>query len=114
MLELRTITDDEVTIAAVYLNSELNTNIFRNKKMQALQIPLKEDGREYLEHDSYVDCSFLHVKQIEKLNEEFKQDRLESLGQTSKEDFDLIKGTLISADTISIKQKKQYGLIKMK
>jgi hypothetical protein len=50
----------------------------------------------------------------EKLNEEFKQHRLESLGETSKEDFDLIKGTLISADTISIKQKKQYGLIKIK
>ena len=108
------ITDDKVTIATVYINSELNTNVFKNKRMQALQVPIKKEDRDYLEHDSYVDCSFLHVKQIEKLTEEFKNHKLESLGKTSKEDLDLIKGTLISAETISIKQKKQYGLIKLK
>jgi hypothetical protein len=67
-----------------------------------------------LEHDSYVDCSFLHLKQIDKLDEEFKNNRLESLGEVSEDDLNLIKGTLISASTISIKQKKDYGLIKIK
>jgi hypothetical protein len=108
------ITDDKVTVATVYINSELNTNVFRNKRMQALQIPIKKENRAYLEHDSYVDCSFLHVKQIERLNEEFKNHKLESLGKTSKEDLDLITGTLIGASTISIKQKKDFGLIKVK
>jgi hypothetical protein len=108
------ISGEEISVATVYLNSELNTNVFKNKRMQALQIPIEQEGREYLEHDSYVDCSFLHLKQIDKLDEEFKNNRLESLGEVSEDDLNLIKGTLISASTISIKQKKDYGLVKIK
>lgn len=104
---------DKITIATIYINSELNTNVFRNRRMQALQVPIEKEGREYLEHDSYVDCSFLHIKQIEKLKLEFDKNQIESLGKMSETDFDLIKGKLISADTISIKQKKEYGLIKV-
>ena len=104
---------DTITIATVYLNSELNLNVFRNKRMKDLQISLEKEGREYLEHDSYVDCSSLHIKQINKLKEEFDNSRLESLGKISSDDLDLIKGTLISAGTISLKHKKEYGLIKV-
>jgi hypothetical protein len=106
------ITQDKITVATLYINSELNINVFKNKRMQALQIPIKKENRAYLEHDSYVDCSFLHIKQVGKLEEEFKSHRLESLGKISTEDLDLIKGTLISASTISIQQKKEFGLIK--
>jgi hypothetical protein len=85
------ISDEEISVATVYLNSELNTKVFKSKRMQALQIPIKQEKREYLEHDSYIDCSFLHIKQIDKLDEEFKNNRLESLGEVSEDDFNLIK-----------------------
>ncbi len=103
---------DGLTIATIYFNSDLNTNFFRSKRMQDLQIPFEQQGREYLEWDSYLDCSKLHVKQLDKLKAEFYDSELESLGKVSQEDLDLIKGKLISAATISLKQKKEYGLIK--
>ena len=79
--------------------------------MQDLQISLKEENREYLKWDSYVDCSELHIKQINRLKEEFDEAQLETLGELSQSDLSLIKGKLISASTIPLKQKKEFGLI---
>jgi len=104
---------DALTIVTVYVNSELNTNVFRNKTMQDLQILLKKENCEYLQHDSYVDCSALHVKQLDNLKQKFDAAELGSLGKVSSEDLNLIKGKLIRTGTIPLKQKKEYGLIKV-
>lgn len=104
--------DDKVTVATIYLNSELNLNIFRSRRMQDLQIPLEKEGRAYLEHDSYVDCSVLRVKQVHKLKATFDDSKLESLGIVSDDDLELLKSILLRADTISLKDKKAFGLIK--
>lgn len=105
---------DELTVATLYFNSELNTNVFRNRQMQDLQLPLEKEGREYLKWDSFVDCSTLHIKQFDKLKDEFDASKLESLGKMSLTDLDLIKVKLRSAGTIPLIQKKEYGLIKYK
>ena len=41
--------------ATVYINSEVNPNLFSTQELKALHMPISADGRGYLSHDSAND-----------------------------------------------------------
>ncbi|WP_052017021.1 hypothetical protein [Arcticibacter svalbardensis] len=101
---------DHVSVATVYINTELNTNVFPTKELQSLNPEFTSDGRVYLKHKSHVDCSSLHVLRKEFLVSIISADPNRALGNVSEDDFKIIRGLIKSARTIKPSLKKTYGL----
>lgn len=103
-------TEDNVSLASIYINTEINTLINWSKELQDLHLKFESEGREYLDHTSYIDCT----KLIERNCEEIKgiiEKRPESvIGEVSDSDFKLIIDKLKESTTIKGKLKKRYGL----
>ena len=90
-------------VGKVYINT--------NRQAPNSQLRLLNEGRAYLDHDSYVDCSRIYPDEFEGVLEKIKADLRCHIGNVSKDDMDLIIAELISARTISKKEKQKYGII---
>jgi len=99
-----------VLFATVYINTEINPFLFNTPELQALHLPIASFGRDYLDHDSYIDCSQILVKKKEDLKAIYEKDLSCHLGYLSEGDFKQIRKTITETRTISIKKKKEFGL----
>lgn len=101
---------DKLFFATVFINSDINPNVFPTKELRDLNLPLTAVGREYLDHDSFADCSELVKRNAGWLLDLLADDPGKVIGEVSKEDlveiFEKIKG----AKTISPGTKKMFGL----
>ena len=46
---------DKLLFAAIFINSEINPNIFPTQELKDLNLKLLASERDYLDHDSYAD-----------------------------------------------------------
>lgn len=90
-------------LGKIYINS--------NPQSDHSQIHLEASSRDYLEHDSYVDCSRIYEDDNETLLEILKKDLSCYIGQVSTADMAMIEAKLRIARTIPPKQKRRFGLI---
>ncbi len=51
------ITDDHIALGTVYINSEVNPNLFRAERLKKLHIPVLASDNPFLKWDSFIDCS---------------------------------------------------------
>lgn len=103
------ITEDKLCLATVFINTEINTIINWSPELRALNIELKKEGREFLDWDSYVDCSKLSFRDYNELKEILDSKPEAVIGELSDADSFLIKETIKSASTIKGKHKKKFG-----
>ena len=54
-------------VACVYINSKLNERVFPTEYLKTLNPKLDKANRDYLSHDSFVDCSQLTSTLIQSL-----------------------------------------------
>lgn len=101
---------DHVSVATIYINTQLNVNVFPTKDLQDLNPEFAAEGRGYLDHNSHVDCSGLHVLKKDFLLGIIQADPGRVLGNVSTEDLKLIKGLIRTAKTIKPGLKKTFGL----
>ena len=101
---------DHVSVAAVYINTELNVNVFPTKELQDLNPEFIAEGRNFLNHNSHVDCSSLHALKKDFLAAIIGADPGRVLGNVSEDDLKKIRGLIKSAKTIKPGLKKTYGL----
>jgi hypothetical protein len=106
--------DDNITLASVLINSELNLNVNYNKELQAHQIPLDSEGKEYLLNDSFVDCSEIHNIEKQIIEDSLKKNPEIAIGSVEKNDIDNIIRTIIESDIIKGKYKRKCGLFNYK
>jgi hypothetical protein len=99
------------SVGFLFVNSEINPNIFRSSKLKRLHKLLTKKERSYLDSDSYVDCSFIQEWSLNILKNKFLADMNIYLGQVSDKDMLEIKRLVKSAKTIKKSLKKRYGLI---
>ncbi len=104
------ISDDLVSVGVVYINSDINFNVLPTKELQELQFPVSTAGRDYVEHDSFVDCSQLREHGYAALLRETQNEPGIILGQVSPADLTTIYSLVKGAKTISPKLKKKYHL----
>lgn len=105
------ISNDNIAVGSVFINSELNISINWSQRFKDLQIPLESHSREYLEWDSYVDCARLYEWTYQELQTILESDPGTVIGELDSNDQALIIGSLKSATTISPKKKRKFGLI---
>ncbi len=101
---------DKLALGTLYINSEINPNIFPTEELKRLHLRLEATGRTYLEHDSYLDCSRIYEKDHEAILEVLKTDTGSVLGQLAPDDLARLKQTVKAARTIAIRVKKKFGL----
>lgn len=104
------ISQNKILLGVVYINSEINLNIFPTQELRDLHLKLTADSREYLTHDSYVDCSRIFQLERENINKLLQDDPACHLGTIAKDDLTRIKTVIKGSRTISIRIKKLFGL----
>jgi len=103
------IAEGNISLATVFINSNINKKVNYSKELMDLHIPLKSEKRDYLEWDSFVDCSKLVVRDYSEIEHIIKESPNVVIGSLSSEDLGIVKNKLITAPTIKGKHKKKYG-----
>lgn len=101
---------DKLVFATVFINTEINPNIFKDADTRQLHLPFDDTDREYLDHPSFVDCSQLILRDKAWLEKILAEDNSRLIGEVSEQDFTLIKEAIKAAKTIPISHKRNFGL----
>lgn len=99
-----------VSVATLYINSDINNNVFPTEELKSLHYFLAKNNREILDYDSHVDCSSLKEKNYQWLHEIIIQEPRCVLGTIEQSELKEIRGILRASKTISLRDKKKYGL----
>jgi hypothetical protein len=102
------ITNDKYYAGVLLFNTD--KYFIYNKYLSSLQIHFSADQREYLDHDSYLDCSHIHEIENQKLFDTLVNNPKNFLGSMEKQDFDNVCTTVANAKTMSKKFIVKYGL----
>ena len=89
----------------------INTDPLRNQCLRKEQMFLESKGRPYLDHDSYLDCSKIYERSIEKIKEVFKNDTSAYLNMMSEGDIMAAKAVISKSRIIPLKTKEKYELV---
>ena len=101
---------DKLLFAAIFINSEINPNIFPTQELKDLNLKLLASERDYLDHDSYADCSNMQKRSADWLLKIIRKDPYRVIGEVSDADMKEIRARIKSARTIAPAVKKTFGL----
>src|SRR5207237_1330826 len=79
--------DHMETTAVICINSEINFNVIGSQMLLDLQYHLTAEGNAYIDHDSFADCSELHIMKIRSLTGAVVNDTTSVLGEVSASDL---------------------------
>lgn len=102
-------TDDRVSLASLYINSEVNMIKNYSQELIDLHLPLLTNDCDFLDHDSFVDCSQLQERNREHIYQNILNSPGAFVGTLKPEQLVTIKNRVISAKTIKGKIKKKFG-----
>ncbi len=105
------ISDNKICVGYLFINSEINPNVNWNASLQALHLPLDAGSNEYLDHDSYLDCSSIHDMTFDDLKNIITNDPALHIGTIGDADLGAATEKVTGAQTISPSQKRRYNLI---
>jgi hypothetical protein len=103
--------NSDVVLATVFINSEINPNMFRSQELRNLHLPILENGRDYLDKDSFIDCSDIIVREKDVLFDKLKERPSQHIGKLSDSDLNDVLDKLQSAPTIPIRTKRDFNLV---
>lgn len=102
---------DKVLVATVFINTDINPNKFPTEELQKLHLTLEKTNYDYLDYDSFVDCSQLHEVSYESLAAILTENPTIVSGEVAEFDLVNIRHTITNATTITPKQKKKFGFV---
>ena len=101
---------NKISTASVRINSEKNANVFRTSYLETLCVTIKNSNYDFLDHNSFVDCSKVVEWETKVLGNLLKDDPDILKGNLEEKDLDSIRSVLSTARTIEPKKRKKYGL----
>lgn len=101
---------DEVQLATVYINSQINKRISYSIELECLHFQVISKGRSWLDHDSWIDCSDLIIRETKEILSAVRQRPEAIIGKLSTEDFAGVIRLLKTSRKIKGKTKKRFGL----
>lgn len=99
-----------MSVACLYINTEINPNLFSTEVLRDLHLPLLREHYEFLDHDSYLDCSDLREKSLEVIKQSLADDVSALKGSITQTDLLVALQKTHSAVTIPRKLKQKYCL----
>lgn len=101
---------DHLYVACVFINSEINENVLRTEALKEMNIPFQAQQYEFLDHDSYVDCSSIQPRDKSWLKELVQKEPQRVLGTVSEYHLKEMRKVIKNAPTIKSSLKKTFGL----
>ena len=98
-------------MASVYINSEINPNIFRSPQARKQHLELDATTRDYLDHTSYVDCSKFRVRDASLIKKLITDDPNVHIGELSSSYLTDVLDKIKNSVTITQSEKKRFGFI---
>jgi hypothetical protein len=103
--------DEKVLLGTVFINSAINQNIFNTEYLKGLNIPLDAQVYDFIDHNSFVDCSDIRERSFSEIKRLLSNDPECSKGIISEETMKIISTTLANASTISLSKKRKFGIL---
>ena len=103
--------NDKILFAYVLINSEINPNMFPTSRLRDLHLPFEANGRSYLTHDSFVDCSQIKEEDAQTMRAAMTDNVGIHIGDLSETDCKKVIETLKTSFRIDPKIKKKYGIV---
>jgi hypothetical protein len=103
-----------ISLAAVFINSKINKNVHRSRKIQEWHIEVLAKNNDYLDHDSFIDCSTIFVKKLEVIKSFLDNNEEEGcghIGSLNNEDLGKMQTKLITSPKIPRSDKIKYKII---
>ncbi len=97
-------------IGVVFINSDINWNVIRTQELAQLQHYVTKDENEYLDWDSYIDCSDLFELPYNDVYTSIQNKPQSVLGTVSSDDLKTIKEHIKKSPKIKPKLLKKYKL----
>lgn len=110
-LVVLSVSGDKVCVAYLFINSKINPNLFNTPSLRSLHYPLKSNSSEFLNKDSFLDCSFLHEIHHDALIQIISNDPSVHIGNLSTHDFESALSIVNTAPTIDRSMKEKYKLL---
>jgi hypothetical protein len=105
------ISSDNICVGYLFINSDINPNLFQTPSLQNLHLYLQADCREFLDHDSYLDCSEIKDLSLDELKNIISNNPSRHIGELNETDLKTATSIVKLAPTISKRQKEKYGLL---
>lgn len=96
-------------IAGVIINTEINTNVAHNEYLRSQHILIKQSDHSFLDYDSYVDCSKLQKRPYQDVYKAIVKNPKIVVGNVTDEMLRQIHLKITYNETISEKEKKEFG-----
>jgi hypothetical protein len=108
------ISDDKIALGTVYINSEINPNLFTNTNLKKLHISLSATDNPFLKRDSFIDCSSINERLIADVQSCITSGdtKYGYVSHLPTDTMQTVNTTLDDAFTISPITKKKYGIRK--
>lgn len=97
-------------IGVVYINSDINWKVIRTEELAQLQHFVTKENNDYLDWDSYIDCSDLFELSYEEVNTSIQNKPQNVLGTVDANDLKTIKEHVKKSPKIKPKLLKKYKL----
>lgn len=104
------INDNRDYVGSVFINTNVNFNIINSQELLELQYPVKNQANDYLDHDSFIDCSELFEFDRQILYDLLIKEPERALGKVSSEDLEILFDLVKSSPIIEPKILKKYKL----
>jgi len=79
--------------------------------LKGLNIPLDAHIYNFIDHNSFVDCSDIKERSFVEIKQLLSNDPECSKGVVSEETMKIISTTLANASTISLSKKRKFGIL---
>ena len=101
---------ENIAVATVYINSEINPNLFKTEELKNFHLQLRVSDYTFLKHNAFVDCTQLHEKTYAELLVLLQSFPATHVGILTEADYQQIRVSLKATRLISVAVKKKLGL----
>ncbi|ARN78490.1 hypothetical protein BST97_11105 [Nonlabens spongiae] len=98
-----------ISCVSVLINSKPNRKIHWHVDLMALQVPISASDHDFLNYDSFVDCSNLRQEQIYDLELELNSNLDAYVGDVTQTFLETLRNAIKHSNTIKGKLKKKFG-----
>lgn len=102
---------DKSEVAFVHINTEINPNIFRTTKIKDEHLVFdKTEERDFLSHNSFIDCTSLVIRKSEDIYNSIVADLKVHLGNLTEDDLKIVRAKISNSPVIRRDYKKHFGV----
>ncbi|MDP4274853.1 MAG: hypothetical protein Q8907_11305 [Bacteroidota bacterium] len=102
------LTDDKCLIASVFINSEINFKYINSHELRDLQYLIRKSDYDFLDHDSFIDCSKVFTEPYSKFKEALIRNAVRKKGELPASEVNKIYDLVRKSKNITGSTKKRF------